>query len=391
MTKNNEYYSRGVDAARRIVDIMEGRECDRDALEEELKAPEYESLVAKLSDAGEISRGVDRFRRPEARREASLFRSRVARRGVLRRIAAVSTVAAAITVLALGGWYFMERIGKEDELAVVRASDDVVLTLPDGSRVVLDRAAGNSRVAELDHVTLAMEDGMLVSEALQSSGEDAQSVDVEMNTINIPRGDLFNLRLTDGTSVWLNANSKLRFPARFPQGERRVWLEGEAYFEVSPDAERPFLVETEEQTINVLGTRFNVYAYPGAGLVLTTLVEGSVSVKAHNVDAATVLRPGQQARLSGDGYAVAEVDAAAVASWRERIFMFDDNTLGMVFDKLSRWYDFEYVFEDPGTAGTVMTGSIPVDYDFETVLGMINASEAAHAELDGKVVTIRSK
>lgn len=391
MAKDRESYRKGVDTARRIVDIMEGKEDDCAALEEELNGAEYKSLIAKLSDANEIRRGLDEFRRPEARREALRFRRQVSRRAVFRRIAAISA-AAAVTAVMAGTWYIT---GKHDGPAagvVARASDDnITLTLPDGALVVLDKLADDGLVATLRNVTLSMEDGALVSEVQPASGYAAGRADMGTSTINVPRGNMFDIHLADGTKVWVNANSKLRFPVEFPQAERRVWLEGEAYFEVSPDAERPFIVETREQTLNVLGTKFNIYAYPGEQAVFTTLVEGSVSVRANHTDAETGLKPGQQARLSAEGYSISDVDAAGIASWRERMFVFDDNTLGMVFDKLSRWYDFEYVFEDPQTAGTVMMGTVPVDYDFETVLRLVNAAKVANIELNGNVVTIRSK
>ncbi len=159
------------------------------------------------------------------------------------------------------------------------------------------------------------------------------------------------------------------------------------------DAGRPFIVETKDQTLRVLGTKFNIYAYPDERSVFTSLVEGSVSVRANGGGGEVVLNPGQQARLSADTdvYTVADVDVAGISSWRERMFIFNENTLEFVFSKLSRWYDFEYVFEDPKTATTVMMGNIPVDNDFAAVIAMINDAKVANIELNGNLVTIKSK
>ncbi len=391
MSKEKEYYRKGIDAARRIVDLMEGAEGDYADLENELQGPEYGPLVEKLSDGGEILRSLDEFGRPEVKREVYRFRRQVARRSLARRIAGISTAAAAVAALLAGGWYFMRPDGNADNVAVEKVADDVKLTLPDGSQVVLDKTTANSRVAEHGNVTLSMEDGVLVSENHSSP---AQAPDrAGTSTIEVPRGSLFSLILADGTKVWINADSKLRFPIEFMPRERKVWLEGEAYFEVAHDAGRPFIVETNDQTLRVLGTKFNIYAYPDERSVFTSLVEGSVSVRANGGGGEVVLNPGQQARLSADTdvYTVADVDVAGISSWRERMFIFNENTLEFVFSKLSRWYDFEYVFEDPKTATTVMMGNIPVDNDFAAVIAMINDAKVANIELNGNLVTIKSK
>ncbi len=389
MSKEEKYYRKGIDTAQRIVALMEGKEGDYTGLEDELSASEYESLVEMLSDGEKIRLAVGGFNRPESRREASRFRGQALRRSVFRRVAAISSVAAAVA-LAVGTWYVTGWDDVEDNIVIAKVVNDVTLTLPDGSTIVLDPSAGNSRIAEHGNVALTMENGILVHEKQSSAAQAAKTSG--LGTVEVPRGALFDLVLEDGTKVWLNASSRLRFPIEFSREERKVYLEGEAYFEVSPDKERPFFVEAKDQTLKVLGTKFNIYAYAGTPAVSTTLIEGSVSLRAKQGDVETILRPGQQAQLlaGGDGYSVMNVDAMEISAWRNGMFIFNDNTLEVVFSKLSRWYDFEYVFEDPHTAGIVVMGNIPVDFDFNTVLTLLNDLKVADIRSKGNVVTIKA-
>lgn len=303
-----------------------------------------------------------------------------------RRIAAVVFLPLALAAA------FLFTIGPDRDssghVAITKAHNDVILNLPDGSEIVLDRTVGDCCVTEHEGAAFSMESGKLVQE---KRGEvSAADADLKWGTVEVPRGSQFDMVLEDGTHVWLNADSRLRFPLTFPQGERRVYVEGEAYFEVSENPQKPFFVETPSQNLRVLGTKFNVYAYPEEENIYTSLVAGSVMLTSKMGQGGMVLRPGQQACLSrkGGDYVVSDVDAAEAASWRNAEFVFDNISLEKVFAKLKRWYDFEYEFEDPSVASRTMYGSIPIYDDIWSVLELIESSGIAVAKQEGGKVIV---
>lgn len=270
---------------------------------------------------------------------------------------------------------------------IARVVDNVTLTLPDGSEVILDQSTLNGRIAEQDGVTIVHRDGSLIHET--TTAPTAATAEIHWGRVDIPRGTQFDLVLEDGTHVWLNAGSRLRFPIAFAGEERRVYLDGEAYFDVTANPQRPFIVETSVQSLRVLGTEFNIQAYEDED-IYTTLIDGRVLLKTAADDREVVLEPGQQAvLLSGsEGFAVAQVNTAEVLAWRNNEFAFDGVSLDKVFTKLQRWYDFEYVFVDPEVAGRTLSGSMPVCEDLNSVLEMIELAGVASVELEGKVVYI---
>lgn len=306
---------------------------------------------------------------------------------------AIWKMAAAVVLplaLAAGGWLYWEqysRSGEQEQIAHI--VNDVRLILPDGSEVILDRSTENSRIARQGDVVLSRENGKLIHE--KQAGD--APAEIRWGTIEVPKGAQFNLALEDGTQVWLNADSRLRFPLAFPGGERRVILEGEAYFAVSKDKQKPFIVETPRQNLQVLGTEFNVYAYRNGSGEYTTLVEGSVSVAAARSGKSVVLAPGQQAALMPDAenHTVSQVDAGTFTAWRGKVFVLEGNTLGEVFQKLSRWYDFDFTFEDERVAGLVFSGNLRISENVGVIFEAIEALGHVEIVVKGKTVKIKNK
>ncbi|WP_339070935.1 FecR domain-containing protein [Chitinophaga sp. 212800008-4] len=221
---------------------------------------------------------------------------------------------------------------------VVHVPKEVTLTLADGSRVALDSTA-SGRVFK-QHGTDAVKSGQgtltytrkLTADTLQATA---------FNTLTIPRGTHYKVVLPDGTKVWLNAASSLRYPVRFNGGERRVELNGEAYFEVAQDAHQPFTVVSGSQVIAVLGTAFNVEAYTEDAFIQTTLVSGSIRVDPRNGTAPLVLKPGEKATLENNLLQVKKADTKADLAWMSDLFSFSDTDLRVVLRQLQRWYDIE--------------------------------------------------
>ena len=183
-----------------------------------------------------------------------------------------------------------------------------------------------------------------------------------INSLATPRGGEFKVTLEDGTEVWLNADTRLRYPENFEGAERRVELEGEAYFKVAKNEDKPFYVVSGGQEVRVYGTEFNINGYAEDTAIRTTLVEGSISLRPIGGNGSELmLTPGSQAVFDKheSRARVQQVDTEVVTSWRSGTFVFEDQTMEQIMQTLSRWYDFLYEFSDPQLASTVFMGSIP--------------------------------
>jgi len=216
-----------------------------------------------------------------------------------------------------------------------------VLTLADGKKVILDNVSSGA-IAEQNGIQIKKkENGTL--EYVQVEGTSSNNrVQNIFNTIETPRGGQYKIILDDGTIVWLNAASSLRYPLHFNGAERKVELTGEGYFEVAHLKAKPFIVVTNKQEVEVLGTHFNINAYTDEEDVKTTLLEGSVKVKTlRDRNQSKYLKPGEQSVLNNNSWQVKQVDAAAQVDWKNGRFIFKDEELKSVMRKLARWYDIE--------------------------------------------------
>jgi ferric-dicitrate binding protein FerR (iron transport regulator) len=270
--------------------------------------------------------------------------------------------AAALVLLIAGGWYYSAHKGPDGSPAISAASkttgpapgqdilpgsDKATLTLGDGSSIVLDSAKTGSLALQGNSQVLKKGDGQL-----QYTPNSVAASAVSYNVLSTPRGGQYKLTLQDGTGVWLNAGSSIRYPTAFEGKERRVEITGEAYFEIAKNAAMPFRVMVDGSAqnedgleIEVLGTQFNVNAYKDEPGMKTTLVEGSVRlVKGRS---SSMLRPYQQALVSPDGglKTMPLADVEQIIAWKNGAFEFDDADISTVMRQISRWYDVEVVYE----------------------------------------------
>ena len=257
--------------------------------------------------------------------------------------------AAAILVLCIAGgtWYgLQQRSGNGPAVNAAKGAHDVnpgkegaILTLANGKTIVLD-SLGNGLVAKQNGTQVVLNNGSLLYHA-----EDAEAI--SFNTITTPRGRKFQLVLPDGTKVWLNAASSLRFPTVFSGKERKVEITGEAFFEVNRNTAQPFIVQINDHAdIRVVGTQFNVNAYEDEASIHTTLLEGAVRIRSH--EQVRLLSPGQQAQISNNGGDLRILDQAnleQVTAWKAGFFNFQGASLQEVMRELARWYDLEVVYE----------------------------------------------
>ena len=250
--------------------------------------------------------------------------------------------------------------------SVEQGTDGAILTLEDGTEVTLQKGNSykNTYVASTN-----------TGEELVYAENASSDVDI-YNTIAVARGKQFALTLSDGTRVWLNSDSKLKYPVTFGAEKTRTveLLYGEAYFDVSPAAEhggRAFEVRQDYQNVTVLGTEFNIKAYADEQQVLTTLVEGKVAVSVRNKS--TLLVPNEQAinDVEFDKMAVRQVDAQAETAWRHGLFIFKNKSLGQIAVTLSRWYDIDIEITDNSMETVEFKGALSKDQPLEEILELI--------------------
>lgn len=262
--------------------------------------------------------------------------------------AIAAAAAVVLMVLSFGGYFYFQNKSVETEHRLEVNTHDVdpggnkaTLTLADGSTISLTDA-NNGELAKQSGVKISKsKNGELVYSVIAS---DARPL--AFNTISTPKGGIYQVNLPDGTKVWLNAASSIKFPTTFAQlSQRKVELEGEAYFEVAKNKKVPFVVSTSGQQVQVLGTHFNISSYSDEGELKTTLLEGSVKVVAANT---IVLKPGQQSNLKRNGSGGLKVSTANIAqvmAWKNGFFHFEKENLHEVMRQLSRWYDIEVIYE----------------------------------------------
>jgi len=299
--------------------------------------------------------------------------------------------AAVLVCIVCGVWLMVSRskskpsvtntISKVQE--VLPGKQGAILTLADGRQIVLD-SAGNGSIG-LEGNMVARHDGtQLVYEKNEPGKKGGSATTVAFNTLSTPRGRQFQLVLPDGSKVWLNAASSIRYPVVFNSDERRVEITGEVYFEVEKveganNKKLPFIVNIPPQpgglggAIEVLGTHFNVNAYDDEESIKTTLLEGRVKVGAGAASA--FLQPGQQALITGqqNNIPVKSTDVQAAVAWKNGLFNFQDVPLQQVMRQLARWYDVEITYEN-GIPEIEFGGKMGRDLTLSNVLSFLEKS-----------------
>ena len=251
---------------------------------------------------------------------------------------------------------------------------DVQLQLSDGKTISL---AHVSEVKETDGRNVATNDtaGIIYQ---SEQGNVLREEEVIYNTVITPRGTEYMLTLSDGSRVWLNSDSRLKFPVKFSKGTRRVELVGEGYFEVAKDSSSPFIVNSGKLEIKVTGTSFNVTAYPDEKMVQTTLVSGSVDVscpECSNSESVSLVSNEMAVFEAGrQKIEKKRVDITPYVAWHEGFLTFHDESLGSIAKKLERWYDLTFEFDQPETKELVFYGSIKRHENISQVLDMLRCT-----------------
>lgn len=347
-------------------------------------------------------------------------------------------IAAAAIVLVFLGFGAFLYIGKEslpDKSVASAGFKDIgpggnkaILTLADGRKIVLDEAT-NGKLAEESGIRITKtDDGQVVYETQSIKIKD-QGDKIIYNVIETPRGGQYKVILPDGSTVWLNAASSLKYPVHFSENERRVELRGEGFFDIvtawRPDRDRnlterrdragavagrgqngkvsstslnpiergrsskiPFIVQTATQDVEVLGTQFNINTYDDEPVTTTTLLEGSVKVLQRSTHESQMLLPGQQAVLSPVNMHVVRVDTDEVIAWKEGMFRFSNESLESIMRKISRWYDVDVEYADKTVKSLTFNGIITHFSNASKVLDMMERTKQVRFRLDGQKIIV---
>lgn len=302
------------------------------------------------------------------------------------------TVAVAASLIIVSGlaWYVSQRSGTSEGIERVAYTDDVQ---PGSNKAILTLADGRKlNLADVETGELAQQDGIHITKLadgrLRYFFSNAGKASSLYNSLSTPPGGQHEVILPDGTHVWLNAASSIRFPVSFEGRQtRRVEVTGEAYFEVAKRSGNvPFIVKTATQEVEVLGTHFNVNAYGDGGKVKTTLLEGRVRVSA--AVGAALLNPGQQAVLSADKLTVLPVDTAAVMAWRNGLFIFNGERLEDILLGVGRWYHVEVVFEKDVAKDETFWGVIKRSVSLKNMLDLFEHTNKVHFKVEGRRITV---
>jgi ferric-dicitrate binding protein FerR (iron transport regulator) len=274
----------------------------------------------------------------------------------------------------------MANASQQVQTDIVPGGDKAILTLADGTRIILDSVA-NGHLAEQGGVKVIKIGGQIAYNTQNKQQE------VLYNTISTPKGGQYQLVLADGTKVWLNAASSLRFPTSFTGKERSVELTGEGYFEVAHDASMAFQVKVKDMKVEVLGTHFNINSYTDEETIKTTLLEGSIKVQ--KGDMMILLSPGQQAQTTdGQGSVKLEkrVDVEAALAWKNGLFHLDGADVKTIGRQIARWYDIE-VKCTGNLQSAHLSGEIPRSLNLSQVIEVLETS-GIDVKLVGRTLTI---
>ena len=315
---------------------------------------------------------------------------RVRRAGRNRSLRRYLRYAAAAAVLISAGVYWgvnSPAPSLPTPLAVITpGTTKAKLVLSDGKELDLEQVTGEIKTGEGEAVVYNSKN--LLS---YQSAEEKESKEPEFNEMRVPKGGEYQLKLSDGTLVYLNSETTIRYPVSFSGKTREVELTGEAYFEVSPDAEKPFIVNTDFYGIRVLGTRFNVSSYAGGGKVHTTLVEGAVAI--------TGIVPGEEIRLKPNEQfsydpvsreaAVNTVDVSYSTAWKDGKFRFRDERLEEIMRMIERWYDVEIKYVDEEVKEFRFGFNLERDETIDRLLRIFEQNGKIMIQTSGKVLKIR--
>ncbi|MBC6112801.1 FecR family protein [Pedobacter fastidiosus] len=322
--------------------------------------------------------------------KASIYKNLPApdRRPIFKRfIPYVAAASVAVCIIAAGLLYFGNNTASVEQgqvASIIPGGNKAILTLANGTKISLSDAKLGQVAAQSGVKISKTANGQLVYDASATTADIGK---IEYNTIEAPAGGQWEVRLPDGSVVFLNALSSITYPTRFVGNERLVKMQGEAYFEIAHNRAMPFKVSSLGQTVEVLGTHFDVMAYADEKVIKTTLLEGSVKISDHGQN--KLLKPGEQAQVSATNIIVtSDVDLEDVMAWKKGYFKFNES-IQSIMAKVSRWYNVEVIYEMDAKANLAFGGKLSRSRDIKDLLKIMERTGKVHFKIEGRRITVR--
>ena len=377
--------------------LGEANEAERKELEKRLaECPDLKKVYEQLQNGETLKAAFGEYKDYSSKKAYQSLIQKIGRMETKERKTSISRVwwyaAVAVIVLAVGLSFYMSNFYsavEEKRVLIQPGTQQAQLTLPDGSIIDVDKKEVNVVV---DGVQVKYKKGVLSYQPTVTTQHEEESTEekpVKSNELVIPRGGENTVILADGTTVHLNAGSKLTYPVRFAGKRRVVALEGEAYFDVVKDETRPFIVQTHLGEVTVLGTAFNINAYTDAS-VYTTLVHGKVQFSSSSIGT-IILSPGEQAVVSANGSEKRMVDLDEYVGWVDGRYVFNNRPLGEIMQTFERWYDIQVYYETPHLRDITYSGSLKRYGTINSFLDALELTGDLTYKISGRNILIYDK
>jgi ferric-dicitrate binding protein FerR (iron transport regulator) len=338
-------------------------------------------LFEKMIDDRNIEQAADWFKKMNVEAALQETKSKLHNRRLPRLW--LYTVAAAIVVSIVAGVYMYKSNSNKNDNTIATAKQDIMpgssaatLTLSNGQQIVLNNEGADTTINK--QTKLLRKDGQLVYT------NDPETKELVYNTLTVPRKGQYKLVLPDGSKVWLNAESSIKYPVAFIGNERKVFITGEAFFEVAKNRDKPFRVVAGNVTLEDLGTQFNVNDYDNEPYLATTLVEGSVKVTSGSKQ--SILKPGQQAQVMNDDLTIGNANVEEVTAWKNNEFKFSGTSIDEIMRQVERWYDADVEFKD--SVSLHLNATIDRSVPASKLLHILEQTGQVHFKIEGKKIIV---
>ena len=347
---------------------------------------EHMLLFEKLTDPKNIEEAVTWMERIDTEKALQAAKDKIVFKRPGKMIRVWQYVAAASVLITAGTLVYVFSISKKDNDNHVIAnnpadiepgSERATLKTSEGTAIYLDGNGADTTIG--NNIILQRQKG-----AVDYSGAPAVPGTVSYHELHIPRKGFFKLILPDGTKVWLNSESSIRYPTAFTEKERKVIISGEVFFEVAKDKEKPFIVAAGKTRIEALGTQFNVNAYPNEPFLSATLVEGSILVTSGSHE--NILGPGQQVQITENDFQIVNTAPGDVVAWKEGMFRFTNASIDAIMRQVERWYDASVVYDYRPTDH--FNADLPRGVPVSKLLYYLELTKRVHFKIENKKITV---
>jgi len=356
---------------------------EKDELDEWILAnDENMILFEKMTDEKNLAEAAEWFRKMNVEKDLAETKSKISVRKP-QRLWQYAVAASIIIAIGAGIYFYQNSITQKNKSEVVAQKQDIMpgsnkarLTLGNGKIIELGKTGDDTTIN--GRVKILRKDGQLIYEPAVADNE------IVYNTLTVPRKGQYKLVLPDGSKVWLNSESSIRYPISFPGKERKVFVTGETFFEVAKDKTKPFRVVAGEITVEALGTQFNVNAYTNEPFFSATLIEGSIRVsKGSEVK---ILKPSQQAQLTDAEFRIVDTDNDDAIAWKNKQFKFTNTSIDEIMRQIARWYDAEIEYQDNVTLH--LNATIGRDVPVSKLLNILEATNQVHFNIEAKKIIV---